>query len=790
MKRFTLIIGMLALGTFVFGQRTEQLQHRLSKITDEQMNVEQSATRGTTDAGDIIFHEKFDSTLWHTASNDGVAVPANMPNGWTVYDATGNNFFWRWSTTGPRGRYTSNPWNTPNRRMVIKSSSDTDPEGEKGFMMMELDFFNTTSEGQDVEPSVEMDSYVQTRAIETTGNPHIVLSFEQYHRFCCKQYDNDNGPKVFVSNDNINWTRYDVHSAAVNAFPKNNPSIKEIFISSVAGNQAQVYVRFHVKGMVAYFWIIDDVKLLVPQEFDVRLKGYWADYNEGQVLNYTHSLFHKGFVAVPFHTPYYASRPFITSRSLVQNFGYSTFDNVIMNTKIVRGSNDEVLNEKTSAPRNITSEQIDSLEAAHNYRIPQEAASMGAYYISGLLSGTQTDQMPENNTYRYDFNITENVMGYANPEHAQTERCSPYNWVGSADGDAVGALYVFNTPMDVIPGTSDPAWYVARGVNIVIPRDGYNLQLWRSGNVAYLKAELYQGVKGPQGYTFDFSSPNVTTEQKAIDSTMANTWVYLPFIADGASENFTPEEDGHEYLLIVRFQTNGERFYVGADEKTQPSFYSLLNVLNNRLGITGSDCSMSMELVADRVSSDPVGTARIRVMIKHHETGVVSPAKGATVEFRTQDENGQSTTQDYTTDNDGYVEIPNLKSRTYATLAYVMDAVTNERVSKRADVTVLGSGVYTREVTLEPKNATGISANDILNSVRLYPIPSSNTVTIEAPVTLSRIVVSNIMGQVVDVINTPSQTTTLSVEDYTTGVYMVTLYDNNGNVATHRLIKQ
>ena len=123
MKKFTLIIGMLVVSFSLFAQRLAEPQPRLSKMTDAPQNNEQRITSKTGEIeGDIIFEEYFNASEWSAASVDGVAVPENMPEGWSVFDATGNNFFWRWSTEGPRGPYTSIPWNVPNDRIKIKYS--------------------------------------------------------------------------------------------------------------------------------------------------------------------------------------------------------------------------------------------------------------------------------------------------------------------------------------------------------------------------------------------------------------------------------------------------------------------------------------------------------------------------------------------------------------------------------------------------------------------------------------------------------------------------------------------
>jgi len=108
MKKFTLIIGMLVIGFSLFAQRLTEPQLRLSKMTDAPQNNEQETTTRTYKApGDIIFEEYFNASEWSAASVDGIAVPENMPAGWSVFDYTGNNFFWRWSMEGPRGYYTS-----------------------------------------------------------------------------------------------------------------------------------------------------------------------------------------------------------------------------------------------------------------------------------------------------------------------------------------------------------------------------------------------------------------------------------------------------------------------------------------------------------------------------------------------------------------------------------------------------------------------------------------------------------------------------------------------------------
>jgi len=808
MKKFTLFIGILVVGSMVFAQRLAEPQHRLLKMTDTPQNYYQKTPAKIDEvAGDIIFEEYFDSTEWHTASNNGVAVPANMPAGWSVFDATENNFFWRWTTLGPRGAYTSindgsdQWWTVPRESSRIRSTSDK--EGDRGFMTFELAFFNTTSTGGWPSAPIQHDSYIQLPPIETTENAAVNIRFEQYHRFCCASYSAQVGPKMYISNDNDNWVRYDVDQATVNSTPATNPSVYEMSISSVAANQSTVYVRIHIKAETAYFWQIDDIVVYEPYSYDIRVMNYWVDYNEGKWGNYftggnfTPS-YQKRFTGTPYYNPYYAFQKIVTSRAIAINFGGESFPETIITTKVVK-EDGTILDEKTSAiATSIAQGEFDtSFVATHNFQIPKTIESVGSYYYEGIISGAEEDQVSENNLYRYDFNITENVFGYANPKTASTDRQSISGYLDS-DGDGIGVIFHIDPPTEVIPGTETPAPYVLRGINTHINNDGYNWEFWRAGNVAYLTAEVYESDS--TGY-FDLYTPVISSASTPIDSTMVDSWVFLPFISDETAEYITPTVEGQEYLAVIRFYTGSLRFFIGADKITQPSFNSNMYVFNwgGSLGWTAMEANVSMELIVDKYGESPTGEIKVTVLQKTTNTKEVVPLYGIPVEIRVPNisENGELAGINFvtqTTDANGIVTLDSLRSGSYAVVATLLEesgtiAVDEEGnpIKKLTGVTVQGSGVY--EVTIVFDNMTSINEQNLLHDVKLYPVPSNNTVTIESPVNISRIVVSNIVGQVVQTIENPTQVQTVSVANYATGVYLVTLFDNNGNSTTQRLIK-
>ncbi|HOG20511.1 MAG TPA: hypothetical protein PKW37_08735, partial [Salinivirgaceae bacterium] len=573
MKKFTLIIVMLVVGSLLFAQQLAEPQHRLSKITDTQQNDKKETTSRTYRApGDIIFEEYFNASDWSAASVDGVAVSENMPEGWSVFDNTGNNFFWRWSTEGPRGNYTSNPWYVPNNDVRIKSTSDNTPGGEKGFIIFELDFYNSSF---GLEPyDHPMDSYIQFPPIDATENSAVNIRFEQYHRFCCSSYAPEVGPKLYISSDHINWAHYDLHQASINATPATNPSVYEVAISNFAANQSTIYVRLHIKGESHYYWMVDDFVMYEPVPYDARVINYWVDYKDEKWASYFSGgdfapHYKKRFTGTPFYNPYFAFQEIVTSRAIAVNFGGESFHEAIITTKVVK-EDGTVIDEKTSAVvSSIAPGEFDtSFVAIHNFQIPKTIESVGSYYYEGIISGTEEDQVPENNLYRYDFNITENVFGYANPLTASTGRESPIHYTDS-EGNGIGAIFYIDPPTENIPGTNIPSPLVFRGINTYINNDGYNWKLWRMGLVAYLTAEVYESDS--TGY-FDLNTPVISSASIPIDSTMVDSWVFLPFISDDTSEYITPTVEGQGYLAVIRFFTNNQRFFIGADKITQPSF--------------------------------------------------------------------------------------------------------------------------------------------------------------------------------------------------------------------------
>lgn len=114
--------------------------------------------------------------------------------------------------------------------------------------------------GGDQNGVITENTTITSRAIDCSGKSTIILTF--YELFAKFQSDT---PEVLISTDSTNWTV--VHNSAI-GLPTNtttpNPNYVVKDISSIAGNQPTVYIRFSWKGTFDYWWFVDEVTLFVP----------------------------------------------------------------------------------------------------------------------------------------------------------------------------------------------------------------------------------------------------------------------------------------------------------------------------------------------------------------------------------------------------------------------------------------------------------------------------------------------------------------------------------------------
>ncbi|MCB0667379.1 MAG: T9SS type A sorting domain-containing protein [Saprospiraceae bacterium] len=187
----------------------------------------------------------------------------NDMEGWTSTGLSDTDAVWVWAPNGDAGTGAFNNGQTP-----IASESGG------GALLFDSDGLDNggddANQGGGPAPSPQMGEVVSP-SLDFTGQDQVILAFNQYYRYFAKSADDFTTPasSVEVSNDGgTTWTSYLVNEdISPNQATRPN-DIVALDISEVAGNQADVLVKFVWDGDY-YFWLIDDVKLFDSRGVDL-----------------------------------------------------------------------------------------------------------------------------------------------------------------------------------------------------------------------------------------------------------------------------------------------------------------------------------------------------------------------------------------------------------------------------------------------------------------------------------------------------------------------------------------
>lgn len=175
---------------------------------------------------------------------------SGLPTTWTNVPLVGAEV-WSYTTTGSSSG--------PSGSSVSLSSTNT--SAANGYMIFDSDAGGQTSGPEDAE--------LTSGVINCTGYNTVFLSFNEVF----VQYAASQGI-VLVSNNGTTWT--DVYHAETGLGQNQsspNPRYSQIDISSIAANQATVYVRFKYTGSWDWFWMVDDVTLFEPAAADAGVSA-------------------------------------------------------------------------------------------------------------------------------------------------------------------------------------------------------------------------------------------------------------------------------------------------------------------------------------------------------------------------------------------------------------------------------------------------------------------------------------------------------------------------------------
>jgi len=113
---------------------------------------------------------------------------------------------------------------------------------------------------------------VTANSINLTGQPLVVLVFQQTHRRFMESTF-----VVYSTDGGVVWQEIEVNVGMAASTNSTNPQIVQVNMSAYLGNQANVKIGFKYTGQYDWFWAVDDVKLMTPDDYDLAMdSGYWG----------------------------------------------------------------------------------------------------------------------------------------------------------------------------------------------------------------------------------------------------------------------------------------------------------------------------------------------------------------------------------------------------------------------------------------------------------------------------------------------------------------------------------
>lgn len=360
----------------------------------------------------------------HPVHRDGPRIPAHeappgAPKGSAFYTESFDNDLngwqsitdegqvdWKWTNTGPGPTTSTYPvpvlnTSTPSGWAII----DDDYDGLGG----------VATDASLVSPAIDL----------STAPPNLKLEFEQYFQ----EFQQD-ACYVGVSTDGgSTWDEIEVN-AGVGRDGRPNPELVDVNISPmVAGDPANVRIRFRYTSVWDYGWQVDNVRITELEDNDMAIvQANMTDYSydaNGATSGIEYSMVPNDHVAPMLMNAVMRNRGFLqqTGATLhvdISGPGGSSFSGASVPA--------------TYAP----------LETDTAYVQPYTpSAGVGTYSVTFTVEQDQEDDVPDNNTYAASFQVTDGI--YASDDGALDGYYLPS---GANDGIAVEIGNVFHMVND------------------------------------------------------------------------------------------------------------------------------------------------------------------------------------------------------------------------------------------------------------------------------------------------------------------------------------------------------
>ena len=303
------------------------------------------------------------------------------------------------STDGPAGPY--NQWAGGTGDFTAASAMNS-TTAANGLLIVDSDLFGADA---NYDAAWIENSWVQTgEAIDCSSLEYVSISLETRYR-CWDNGASDDSEKclIEISRDGLNWpdistfaevdgtvdygdgvlvpSRWEVFPGYETGSGSDNPSLVEFDITSAAGGESMIYVRFRWAGTWGYSWEIDDISVYETPANDIRIDNYvsYTDY-------FTTGIWEAGVFAE-------GQLSSLEAGAKVYNVGYLEQTGTML-TLDVDGT------VASSDPMLLAYQGVDTL------RVPFDMAAVGTYNLTYTVSSDNEDENPANNETTQSFEVS------------------------------------------------------------------------------------------------------------------------------------------------------------------------------------------------------------------------------------------------------------------------------------------------------------------------------------------------------------------------------------------------
>jgi hypothetical protein len=221
--------------------------------------------------------------------------------------------------------------------------------------------------------------------IDLSAEPLVVMVFQQSHRrYAESTY------VVYSTNGGATWQEVEVNAGMTVNTNTTNPATVQVNLSSQIGGQDSVRIGFKYTGQYDWFWAVDDVKLMQPDDYDLAVTGvYWGSTGTWGAR-------------MPYYKIPTAQVTEINFGGIISNFGAlnQTAQFGVQATPYISGS----------APTLVVAGTFDTLECSAAFT---PAATVTNYTVSCGVQSANTDANPADNTIANAATIGVNNSIYA-----------------------------------------------------------------------------------------------------------------------------------------------------------------------------------------------------------------------------------------------------------------------------------------------------------------------------------------------------------------------------------------